>query len=103
MKPFTVFFAHSLPMNMGIAALHLQYVEAESAEAAGEGCKRSLGGYAKVLLVFEGHVKPVIEHELVHTEEKFEIALQKERAERERKHKEDPKNPAYFPLPSRKK
>lgn len=100
MSKYTVFFTQDLPLDMGTAAYHLAYVHADSPDAAATKCKGALGGYATILLVFEGHAKPLIEHESVFTKAKFKIALEKERAETAAKHAADPKNPAYFPLPT---
>lgn len=99
MNKYTVFFTHDMPLGMGVASYHLQYLESETPEAAAERCEGMMGGYATILLVLDGHIKPLVEHKTVWTDEKFEIALHKDREERERKHKEDPTNPAYFPTP----
>lgn len=98
MNKYTVFFTHDMPLGMGTAAHHLAYIKADSAELAAARCKGMLGGHATIWLVFEGYTKPIIEHEKVFTKAKFRVLAIKSREERERKHAEDPKNPAYFPL-----
>jgi hypothetical protein len=71
MNKYTVFFAHELPLRMGVAAYWITNEEAYSPEEAGEKCKRSVGGYATVLAILEGHHSPVYLSQHTFTEEKI--------------------------------